>query len=78
MTNSDMPAMPCQPLGQDGMSSHEMTYGLTKREMFAMHFMQAWIQHHGASGAYGFTATGAAESAIECADALLEKLEQAK
>ena len=40
MKNSDMPAMPCQPLGQDGMPSYEMTYGLTKREMFAMHMMQ--------------------------------------
>ena len=78
MKNSDMPAMPCQPLGQDGMPSHEMTYGLTKREMFAMHFMQAWIQHHGAAGDYGFSKECAAESAIECADALLEALEQAK
>ena len=78
MKNADLPAIPCQPLGQDGMPSWEMTYGLTKREMFAMHFMQAWIQHHGASGDYGFSKDGAAESAIECADALLEKLEQAK
>ena len=78
MRNADLPTIPCQPLGQDGMPSWEMIYGLTKREMFAMYFMQAWIQHHGAAGDYGFTATSAAESAIECADALLEKLEKAK
>ena len=60
-------------------TDHSPFYGgLTKREMFAMHFMQAWIQHHGAAGDYGFSKGGAAESAIECADALLEKLEQAK
>ena len=79
MKNADMPAMPCQPLGQDGMPSWEMTYGLTKREMFAMRFMQAWIHNHGAYyGDYEFSKDGAAEIAIECADALLEKLEQAK
>ena len=41
MKNSDMPAMPCQPLGQDGMPSYEVTYGLTKRELMAMHMMAA-------------------------------------
>ena len=78
MKNADIPASPCQPLGQDGLPSCEITSGLTKREIFAMHFMAAWINHHGASGDYGFTASSAAESSIECADALLVKLEQAK
>ena len=52
--------------------------GLTKREMFAMHFMASWINHHGAANDYGFSANGAAESAIECADALLAKLNETK
>ena len=78
MKNSDMPAMPCQPLGQDGMPSWEMTYGLTKREMFAMAAMQGLI----ASGATYVGSTinrnSLAQDAIDMADALLEKLEQAK
>jgi len=48
--------------------------GLTKREMFAMHAMQAWIQHHGSRGDYGFSEKEAAQSALRCADALLEEL----
>lgn len=45
MKNADMPAMPCQPLGQDGMPSWEMTYGLTKREMFAMKAMHGILSN---------------------------------
>ena len=89
MKNSDMPAMPMgrtngggywlkSDLGDGYAEQSKPAFGLTKREMFAMHFMQAWIQHHGAAGDYGFSKECAAESAIECADALLEKLEQAK
>ena len=74
MKNSDMPAMPCQPLGQDGMPLHEMTYGLTKREMFAMHMMAAGRSRN----SYYHSWADMAQDAIDMADALLEKLEQVK
>lgn len=74
MKNSDMPAMPCQPLGQDGMPSYEMTYGLTKREMFAMAAMQGLCAH--SEGYHTFE--DLISDAVNYADALLEKLEQAK
>ena len=74
MKNADLPAMPCQPLGQDGMPSFEMVYGLTKREMFAMSAMQGLCTH---SGDY-HTFEDLISDAVNYADALLEKLEQAK
>ena len=74
MKNSDMPAMPCQPLGQDGMPSYEMTYGLTKREMFAMSAMQGLC----AQSSDYHTFEDLISDAVNYADALLEKLEQAK
>ena len=70
-----MPAMPIE-LNGFGQYAPEAHTGLTKREMFAMHFMQAWIQHHGSAGDYGFSKEGAALSAIECADSLIAKLEK--
>lgn len=86
MKNADMPAM---PMGQadnggcwlkrdlDGGYAEQCkpAFGLTKREMFAMHFMQAWIQHHGSAHDYGFDVKNTALSAIECADVLLAELE---
>ena len=72
MKNADLPAMPIG-FGQYAPEAHA---GLTKREMSAMHFMQAWIQHHGSAGDYGFSKEGAALSAIECADSLLAELEK--
>ena len=77
MKNGDMPAMPIE-LNGFGQYAPEAHTGLTKREMFAMHFMQAWIQHHGSAGDYGFSKEGAALSAIECADSLIAKLEKTK
>lgn len=74
MTNADLPAMPCQPLGQDGMPSFEMAYGLTKREMFTMHMMAASRSRN--SDYYSWA--DMANDAIEMTDALLEALEQAK
>lgn len=74
MTNADLPAMPCQPLGQDGMPSFEMVYGLTKREMFAMHMMAA---SRSLNGDY-YSWADMAKDAIEMTDALLEALEKAK
>ena len=77
MKNADLPAMPIE-LNGFGQYAPEAHTGLTKREMFAMHFMQAWIQHHGSAGDYGFSKEGAALSAIECADSLIAKLEKNK
>ena len=74
MKNSDMPAMPL-PLGSETVVGQQ---GLTKREMFAMHFMASWINHHGCAHDYGFVVSNAALSAIECADALLSELERQK
>ena len=74
MTNADLPAMPCQPLGQDGLPSWEMAHGLTKREMFAMSAMQGLCAH---SGDY-HTFEDLISDAVNYADALLEALEQAK
>ena len=77
MKNSDMPAMPIEINGF-GQYAPEAFTGLTKREMFAMHFMASWINHHGSAHDYGFSAKNAALSAIECADVLLSELEQQK
>ena len=73
-TNADLPAMPCQPMGQDGMPSWEMTYGLTKRETFAMAAMQGLLSN--SAGKYTYNEM--AERAVNCADRLLEELEQVK
>ena len=86
MKNSDIPAIPCEiearvaqdNLGVDLNSAYEWykaQSGLTKREMFAMHFMASWINHHGSANDYGFSVKNAALSAIECADTLLSELE---
>lgn len=73
MKNSDLPAM---PIIDDEISTHEkeIHLGLTKREMFAMHAMASWVNHHGSAGDYSFSGNKAARLAIECADALLEEL----
>ena len=74
MDNGKMPAMPL-PLGSETVVGQQ---GLTKREMFAMHFMASWINHHGSAHDYGFSVNNAALSAIECADAILSELEKQK
>ena len=74
MDNGKMPAMPL-PLGSETVVGQQ---GLTKREMFAMHFMASWINHHGSAHDYGFSVKNAALSAIECADVLLSELEKQK
>lgn len=71
MDNGGMPAMPCQPLGQDGFPSCEITSGLTKREIFAMHFMAACRSRNSDYASW----EDMASDAIEMADALLVKLE---
>lgn len=86
MKNADIPAIPCEieaRVAQDNLGAdlnsayewHKAQSGLTKREMFAMHFMASWINHHGSAHDYGFSVKNAALSAIECADALLSELE---
>ena len=82
MKNKDMPAMPQPMIDHEGEvyttfdSSYGKQSGLTKREMFAMHAMAAWIQHHGTSRGYGFSAEEAATDAVSCADALLAELDK--
>ena len=78
MRNADLPAMPCQPLGQDGMPSHEMTYGLTKREMFAMAAMQGLLAY---GDLYLFSSKDRAKlakDAVDFAEAVLAELERRK
>ena len=78
MKNADLPAMPTKGVISDtdevwafqtGSNAEFQFVGLTKREMFAMHFMQAWIQHHGSAGDYGFSKEGAT-SLIDIVDKL--------
>lgn len=73
--NGDIPTMQT-PIIETWITANgtESTYGLTKREMFAMHAMSAWIIHHGSSGSYGFSDSDAAAIAVKCADELLKEL----
>ena len=72
MKNADKSAMPSQALGTDGLPTHEAEFGLTKREMMAMHI------------AAGFAAdkdvrpSNIAKLATEVADALLAELEKSQ
>ena len=43
MKNSDKSAMPNQAIETDGLPTHEAEFGLTKREMMAMHMMCAMM-----------------------------------
>lgn len=78
MKNANMPAMPCG-IEQDGYNPGQTpaVWGLTKREMFAMHAMQA-ILANGASEEIGYTdwAENLAKHAITAADALLAELDK--
>lgn len=49
---------------------------LTKREMMAMNFMTAWINHHAVKNDYGFCNETAAQHAVESADELLKALDK--
>ena len=77
MKNADMPAMPIE--GEFWVDSTkpelgvENYNGLTKREMFAMHAMQALATNSG----YG-TWEDMANDAVNIADALLAELERTK
>lgn len=80
MENADLPAMPnpadkvYEIIKGENPDYEKASAGLTKREMFAMHAMASWVNHHGAAGDYGFNENEAAKLAVECADALLEEL----
>ena len=68
MKNGDMPAMPIEINGF-GQYAPEVYGGLTKREMFAMHFVSALITN-------GNTYNGFIDVAILYADALLKELDK--
>ena len=72
--NADMPAMPSQALGTDGLPTHEAEFGLTKREMMAMHMMAASRSRSSNYSSWVDMAT----DAIEMTDALLAELERTK
>ena len=80
MKNADMPAMPTHDVfehcGFDGNSGPHMTqttnYGLTKREMMAMHILSGLLSDY----EFDVTRQVAAEVAVQQADALLVELER--
>ena len=72
MKNADIPAMPIEIDGH-GQYAPEAHTGLTKREMFAMHFMASCRVGRNYSSWEGM-----ANDAIDMADALLLALEQQK
>lgn len=83
MKNADMPAMPTHDVfehcGFDGNSGPHMTqttnYGLTKREMMAMHFHAALLTAQ-ADGVWSGVGVNAAHHAVKEADELLAELDR--
>ena len=73
MKNADMPAHPIE-LSGFGLYAPEAHYGLTKREMFAMHFMSASRSRNSTYPSWKYMAM----DSIEMADALLAELERTK
>ena len=73
MKNSDKSAMPNQALGTDGLPTHEAEFGLTKREMMAMHMMAARVSIPGAPDD-----EFDAKRAVAATDALLAELEKSQ
>ena len=74
MKNSDKSAMPNQALGADGLPTHEAEFGLTKREMMAMHILSGLLSDY----EFDVTRQMAAEIAVQQADALLAELEKSQ
>ena len=71
MKNADMPAMPTYELnGQNVLE--DTSYGLTKREMFAMHAMQGICNN----GSESWLVNHAPAIAVKISDALLAELEK--
>lgn len=92
LNNGSMPAMPTGPLdshethqnGFDESGRYQISNGLTKREMFAMHAMQGILSNSGGviqgnnysgTGWCNSNAEDLAKWSLECADALLKQLE---
>ena len=75
INNGDMPAMPSQALGADGLPTHDAEFGLTKREMMAMAAMQGLLA---APDLTTVEPSSVASTAIIYADALLAELERTK
>ena len=76
MNNKDMPAMPTDSIGNSGAPYYKPTksLGLTKREMFAMHAMEAILQGALSNGK-SIEYDDVSRAAILQADALLAALE---
>ena len=72
MKNADKSAMPSQALGTDGLPTHEAEFGLTKREMMAMHILSGLLSDY----EFDVTRQMAAEVAVQQADALLAELDR--
>ena len=70
--NADKSAIPNQALGTDGLPTHEAEFGLTKREMMAMHIAAGLISDPQVK------THQVAEDAVRVADLLLAELERAK
>jgi hypothetical protein len=89
MNNADMPAIPQEAdllVDRIGLCP-TVGMGLTKREMFAMHAMQGLLSNSGGviqgnpmsgTGWCNSDAQSLAQLSLECADALLEELEDEK
>lgn len=68
--NGDLPAMPLEREAELASSFNAAdTYGLTKREQFAMAAMQGLLAKYGVY-------SDAATDAVRCADALLAELDK--
>ena len=72
--NGDKAAIHFQPCGPDGLPSYEAEFGLTKREMMAMHMMAGMLSKSG----HSLNESDVARDATRAADALLAELEHAK
>ena len=70
--NGDKSAIPNQALGTDGLPTHEAEFGLTKREMMAMHIAAGLISDPQVK------THQVAEDAVRVADLLLAELERTK
>ena len=89
MKNADMPAMPVIdeeqsfPVDMERYGSKEATlrfaFGMTKREMVAMHIMSGYVANSKAGEAGELMCMhDVASYSVECADALLAELERTK
>lgn len=84
MKNADLPAMPIteEPFAVGAVSERygPLMFGLTKREMFAMHSMQGILSHPDVKPSIGVGAelfeSYVAEMSVKMADALLSALDR--